>query len=268
MSVGPASFYLAFNAMDHMPEDKTGEVGPDKIGMTMSWLPRLKIGDYVWDVGEDIVRHDGCTFVKLCRGRMFARVCFEAFKDKCGQDKRTFTLSASIGYEELINLRNIEAPEARFQAHMKTVPGVLQTPATIDKARRNARRYKEDISFQIMVGTTAIDVLDSRAGSGDLVIKCEFSQLKCVVGYIIERGIDQHRSHRMYNKHANGNYRRPDGRTYVKRQRKSLTSSTDGQAQSAEHSNSEGEGQGEAGAAEDAAEAEPEVGHKQGDVYI
>ena len=64
MSVGPASFYIAFNAMDHWPAAESGFVGHG-LGMEMSWAPKIKLGDVIWDTAGDLVEHNGCTFVKL-----------------------------------------------------------------------------------------------------------------------------------------------------------------------------------------------------------
>ena len=239
--------------MDHWPAAESGFVGHG-LGMEMSWAPKIKLGDVIWDTAGDLVEHNGCTFVKLSRQSInrcgFSRLCFEAFKHTHKKDE--FTLGASIGYDELITMRNAKAREARYQAQVASVPELMRTLACLDQARRKAERHDKEISYQIMIGPIVIDVLDPRKASDDLVIKCEFRQIRRVVDHIIQKGMNMYHERRLYNKHAKGSYTRADGRQYTK-SGKSRKTSDDGQAQSAEDSSPEKVGQGEA---EDEAEAE------------
>jgi hypothetical protein len=173
------------------------------------WAPKLRVGQAVWDIHPDSIDVNGETFVHLRRGGTassgFSRLAFEACDGLYERDN--WNLSASKGYNELMQIRNEMVLEELRQQDLAKLPKWQRDKVQATKVRRRtfdevqaAKTTSMKVTFGPEAEQITIDMLKPGKPTDDLWVKASFPTITEIIKLVVNGGMDGDRKTRHYIK--------------------------------------------------------------------
>lgn len=161
------------------------------------WAPKLRIGKDEWDLDPDSLKIGDDSFVHLKRGDTsrsgFSRLVFAASNGSF--ERKSFNLTSSKGYDELIRLRNEALDNELKQATLSKLPKWQRDKVQVMRPkRRSSCDIKAGKSSSIAVtfgeGNIIVDMLKPGKATDDIWVKASLTHLSELIKFIVNSGMD------------------------------------------------------------------------------